>query len=373
MARLPEWCGSETVTWAVAHARSSRPQAIRAQTSPGLMSMRRPLGKPAAGFRIVKHPVFGPDLPLVVSAHRDSTGTYAALRHDHQHGSLVRLRRGAYAPAAALSGLSTQDRYAMDIAAAISLRLDPVLAGLSAAVWFGLPLVGTMPHTVYLLSSSTSGRRRNGVVEVPRSGHETVLEFDGFRTTSLADTLIEVCRTAPYITALVMLDAALHVDRFGMVPPMISFDELMAAHHERMPYRGSATARGVLAAATTSAESPFESVSRVTVEELGFPEPELQIPIRLKSGDTVYSDFGWPDWRVVGEADGWGKYVDPRYPSTLSLEDRVKAEKRRDNAIRRVQWTPAHWEWADAWKRDPLRAILLDAGLPIVRRPRTLR
>lgn len=261
----------------------------------------------------------------------------------------------------------------MRVAAAVAVRKDAVLAGISAAIRHGLPLVGLVPETVFLLSPTRSGRRRNGVVEIPRSGREHVVELDGFRATNLADTLIEVCRTAPFITALVMVDAALHIERFGDGAGLVSFDELMAAHNDRMPYRGSARVLGVLAASTTLAASPFETLSRVTSEELGFPEPELQFELVLTNGETVYFDFGWPKWRVGGEADGWGKYVNPKFPSSDSLEERIKAEKRRDNAVRRTGWTPAHWDWADAWNRAPMRAILLDAGLPIVRRPRTIR
>lgn len=200
-----------------------------------------------------------------------------------------------------------------------------------------------------------------------------MVSLEGVRLTSLSDSLIEVCRTAPFITAVTMQDAALHIDRFGAAPALVSFDELMAAHHARMPYRGSAIVRGVLLSATTAAESPFETMSRITAEELGFPEPELQFEIVLSNGERVYTDLGWPKWRVAGEADGWGKYVNPKYGSAQTLAERVRAEKRRDNVIRRVGWTPAHWEWSDAWQREPLRAILLDAGLPITRTPRTLR
>ncbi|WP_243063461.1 hypothetical protein [Humibacter sp. RRB41] len=285
----------------------------------------------------------------------------------------MRLRRGVYASVEEYRGLSREDKYLTRVAGAASIRNDPVLAGLSAAVWLGLPLVGSVPQYVYLLSPANNGRKRNGVIELPRRGRETVIELDGLRTTSIADTLIEVCRTVPFVTALAMIDAALLVDRFGKEPPLVSFDELMAAHQERMPYRGSVRVRGVLVAATTAAESAFETLSRVTIDELGFPEPELQFEIVLNDGKTVYSDFGWPDYRAVGEADGWGKYIDPKHPSSATLEERVRAEKRRDNAIRRTGLTPAHWEWSDAWDREPLRRILLDAGLPIVRRPRTIR
>jgi hypothetical protein len=249
-----------------------------------------------------------------------------------------------------------------------------VVAGISAALLAGLPLIGPVPSEVYLLASGKSGRRRNSVVELPRSGAESIETHDGIARTSLADSVIEVSRTAPFLTALAMVDAALKVDRYGNIPPLLTIETLWLAFEQRMPFRGSRRARAVLEFASRCADSPLETLSRLSIFELGFPDPELQYQLTLTSlGRAAYVDFAWPRFRLAGEADGWDKYSQGRYNTALSAEDRLRQEKRRDNAIRSMSCTPIHWEWTDAWDRTGLRAILLGAGLPIVNRPRVLR
>ncbi|QDZ14896.1 hypothetical protein [Humibacter ginsenosidimutans] len=313
-----------------------------------------------------------PEQALVLARDLRALGRYDSQRAVRGAHELTSLRWGAYATASDLAHLKPAETYMLQVLAAAAMRKAPVVTGVSAGVLCGLPLVGWNPPMVFLMGTGTSGRRRNGVVEVPRWRSATVL--DGTPSmTALPDTLIEVCRTAPFLTALNMVDQALLIDRFGSRPPMTTPAELADAFQRRMPFRGSARVRTVLDFSDTHAESVFETLSRTTIAEEGFPTPVTQIEVILPDGTAVYSDFGWPEYRVLGEADGWGKYVNPRYPSAGSLEERVRAEKARDNALRRVEWMPAHWEWNDAWNRSPLTACLQDAGLPIVRRRMRLR
>jgi hypothetical protein len=303
---------------------------------------------------------------LVLARDLREMGAYDAARAAKGSAALARLRRGAYVSASALSRLDQSEMHALHALAVTATRRNPVLTGISAAIIRGLPLVGPAPDVVSLLSPDSSGRRRNGIAEVARWPSVSVVQGDP-SVTALPDTLIEVCRTAPFLTALVMVDHALNTDRQNTRPPLTTLDDLQETYERRMPFRGCARVRRVLSFAVTGAESPFETLSRITIRELGFPEPRLQHPLTLPSGRTVYGDFAWPELRLIGEADGWGKYVNPRFGSG-SLEDRVRAEKQRDNALRRMGWTPAHWEWDDAWRRDPLESILLDAGLQRMRR-----
>ena len=313
------------------------------------------------------------DDALVLARDLKETGRYDIALADTGPNALTRLRRGAYAPATALARLDRAEKHALQVLAVVATRRSAVVTGISAAILQGFPLVGHNPELVYLLAPGPSGRRRAGVVEVARwpsvhvvSGEPTV--------TAIPDTLIEVCRTAPFLTALTMVDHALNIDRMARRPPLTTIDALQEAFERRMPFRGFARVRRVLSFAVTAAESAFETLSRVTICESGFPQPRLQHPVTLPNGRTAYGDFGWPEFRVIGEADGWGKYVNPRFgASPLSLEERVRMEKRRDNALRQVGWTPAHWEWDDAGQRGPLEAILLDAGLPRLDRRRILR
>jgi hypothetical protein len=263
--------------------------------------------------------------------------------------TLQRLRRGVYADSIAYAAASPDERYRAHVAAAMLTRVDAVACGMSAAALYGFPLLGEWPSTVFLLASGRSGRRRNGVIEVPRRGTETITAVGHFAATSHADTLIDVCRVAPFLTALAMVDAALKTDRYGHEAPVLTIDDLWSAYEARMPFRNCRKVRRVLEFATDRADSVLETLSRVTIFELGFPEPELQFELHLpRSAHEAFVDFGWPRHRIAGEADGWGKYVNPEYGSAVSPAERVRLEKRRDNELRGIGWTPAHWEWNDA-------------------------
>ena len=68
---------------------------------------------------------------------------------------------------------------------------------------------------------------------------------------------------------------------------------------------------------------------------------------------------------VAGEADGRGKYLGDHGDASLAA---VIAEKEREDAIRARMRGFARWNWADMWQREPLRAKLVRAGVPIERR-----
>lgn len=282
-----------------------------------------------------------------------------------------RVRRGVYSfdvPADAA------ERYRMRIRAAMAVRGDPIAAGMSAAALLGLPLVGQWPAQVQVLSGCSSGRRRSGVTELARWGREEVIIAEGFALTSPADTIVEVARTMPFITALVMVDAAIAVDRFGRRAPLATMDEIWEAWERRMPFRGAARAARVLEFGRVGAESTLETVSRTTVFELGFPEPELQYRVPIDDGEReAFFDMAWPAFAVAGEADGMAKYFAPQFDTGTTAEERLVREKRRDAAVRRVGWNPVHWMWQDAWARDGMCTALLEAGLPLQRRPVRLR
>lgn len=314
---------------------------------------------------------------LLLSRDAEAIGLHETLLTARHAERILPLRRGVYVTAEHAAAMSPLDGYrAMTLAVGLQRRA-PVFAGFSAAVLWGLPVVGTLPAEVYLQASSASGRRRNGVIEFAHRGPVGVVERDGLLLTTLPDTLLDVARTFPLATALVMVDAALHIDRFNATPPRATPQELAAAFERRLPFPGSARVKAVFDRGTTLAESPLETVSRVQIEGLGFPAPVLQYPVRLpRSGRTVFLDMAWPEHGVWGEADGDGKYLGTavsaggrRAPADIVLD-----EKKRENAVRAVtRWTPARWDWTEANRAHLLLAILLEAGLPITRRARRRR
>ncbi|HET7901291.1 MAG TPA: DUF559 domain-containing protein [Candidatus Nanopelagicales bacterium] len=97
-----------------------------------------------------------------------------------------------------------------------------------------------------------------------------------------------------------------------------------------------------------SSESPLESMSRGWMHETGVPRPLLQQSVTGESGRPYRVDFLWPDHRVIGEADGMSKYG--------SIED-VRAEKRREDDLRRAGYTVVRWTYEELMK-DPLAVML---------------
>jgi hypothetical protein len=246
-----------------------------------------------------------------------------------------------------------------------------VFAGFTAALLQGLPIVGAVPGDVTVLAKGRSGRRRNGVVEIVRPATTHVLTSDGVATTGWIATVLEVARTRPLLTALAVADAALHRPRFEDREPRCTIEELRAAFADLLPFPGSRRAEAVLARATHLADTPLETLSRLRIEELGFPAPVLQFSVtRPRTDSLAYLDFAWPEHRVWGEADGNGKYQGDAQQDGdhRSISEIVREEKARENEVRAATgWACARWDWSEAWAPASLRDILLQAGLPRLR------
>lgn len=306
---------------------------------------------------------------LILSRTAESHGLRSTLSSARDAGLVTSIRRGVYIASASAQSLGRLERYRQLVLAVGHQRAHPVFAGFSAAVLRGLPVIGPVADTVYLLSPTASGRRRNGVIEMPNRSSIQLVEHQGLVLTSIADTLIDVARTLPLPTALAMFDAALHIPRFGAVPPLCTVEELLEACERRLPFHGSQRVRALCGRATTLVESPLESLSRVQFEVLGAPAPVLQYPVFLPgSNRTVFLDFAWPKHRVWGEADGDGKYLGNalRSGDTRSPGEIVREEKRREREVRAaLAWECGRWDWNEAWHIAELRGILRAAGLPL--------
>lgn len=206
--------------------------------------------------------------------------------------------------------------------------------------------------------------------EIVREPIEPRQLASGCLVTPIIDTLIEVARSQPLLTALTMVDAALHRPRSG-VAPRCTVEELHARFEELLPFPSSRKVAAVLTRATDLAETPLETLSRVQISEFGFPEPTLQFEVvRSGSGRTAFLDLAWPEHGVWGEADGAGKYAGGGSPEGTDAVGRtpaevVREEKRREDEVRAATgWRCVRWDWSDAWHGEPLRRALVEAGLP---------
>jgi hypothetical protein len=311
---------------------------------------------------------------LVLARDLRAAGREAELYAAVRAGSLERVRRGAYrVPDPAESSMSATEvaalRYRARVHAAAQSIARPVFTGYSAAALAGLPIVGPWPSHVVVMSRDGLGSRRPGVVRVARPADLRVGETDGCRTTRIEFTLIQLARQAPLAAALVATDAALHASRRAEDAGPLTTLEALRAEHERLGrYPGCLRVEAVLDRATGDSESPLETMSRLVIEEFGFPVPVLQHRIWLPGpGRNADLDFFWPEYGVVAEADGDGKYLGAGDVAATARS--VVREKEREDAIRRVVRGFARWNWKEMWAREPVRARLIEVGLPVVRAP----
>lgn len=283
-----------------------------------------------------------------------------------------RVRRGVYIDAVQPDPtLSRAERaaisYLRDVRAAAHTLQAPIFTAHSAIALYGLPIVGAWPPQVYVMAPGRSGHRRRGVVALSRTRDIDVHAIGELAVTSVEYSLIQLCRHGSLAAALTATDAALHVSRRSNGPPPLTTIEKLWAEHERLlPYPGSRRTASVLRRATHLADTPLETASRLVIEELGFPAPQLQYRLWLPELQrAAFLDFHWPEFGVGAEADGRGKYLGDG--TAEASADVVIDEKDREDAIRRQVRAFTRWNWTEMWGRRVLAAKLTDAGVPMIR------
>jgi hypothetical protein len=329
-----------------------------------------------------------------------AVGQAAGLRAAVASGDVVRVRRGVYRDATmARSDEATSERdalrYRADVRAAAEVLVAPTFTSFSAIALHGLPIFGSWPSDVYVLSGNVTGHRRKGLVAVASMrAAPAATAVGGIRCTTVEYSLIQLCRHATLAAALTAVDAAVRVPRFGPTHPLTTIGRLRAEHQRLLPYHGSRRTEAVLTRATTGADTPLETVSRLVIEELGFAAPDLQLRLWLPElKQDAFLDFHWPEVSAGGEADGDGKYLAPALaavgnqvqlgrgrhddPDAASAAARAAAatvikEKERENAVRRQLRAFDRWNWAETLGRRPLERRLVAMGVPRPRPPRVL-
>ena len=292
-------------------------------------------------------------------------------RRDHARaaaeGREHRVSLGSYVPALVWAGASDDERYLLRVQAIASTRhSDPVFSFWSAAALHGLPMVGAWPQDVHVTVGRAGGGRSSGqlVRHVTPLRDVDIVEVAGIRVTSVARTVVDVASTRERVSSLVMADRALRVDRWGRAAPLTTRDELYDVYRWRMPFAGSRRARAVLVAAVETSDSPLETVSRLNMGRVGIPRPVLQQRFDDYRGLIGFSEFYWPEYRLVGEADGRSKYLDPAYRRGRDLERVLLDEKERADRLRALGLDVCRWGWDIGAHPEALRRHLVAAGLP---------
>jgi hypothetical protein len=292
-----------------------------------------------------------------------SQGYRAARRRE-----LVRVSPGTYATAAEWDSLDDDQRYRAHIEAARArLHADDVLSHWSAAALWNLPIIGAWPATVHVTAPVHSPRRSTTVfTRHRRTFVDAPHALDGATVTSLAETVLDMARVAPFPVALAMGDAALrHLEqpRSSRLRAGVSRAELERVFGSVDVPRGRARARRVLAAIDPRADRAGESLSRATMLALGVPMPELQHRMVGASGRVYYLDFYWPAQNIGADFDGRIKYFDPAYRGGRTADQVVYDEKEREDEVRLDLDGYGRWDWTVAGSPRLMAARLRRMGL----------
>jgi hypothetical protein len=294
------------------------------------------------------------------------------LRREIRAGSARRVRRGVATDSERWAGLSFEEKYRDRINAVLATRVQRHVLGFdSAAAFWGYPLHSIGARSVHLLVRPESHARSKNGVTVHRADFDDddVLEIDDVLVTTPLRTLFDLARSSSFRDAVVALDHALSAQR-ASPQSLVTLGEL-GARLERERARRSSGGRGLVKAdrairfAKPNAANGGESLSRVAISELGFPDPELQVAHVNPRGGFYFTDLEWPEYQVIGELDGRGKYLKPEYLNRMTPGEAVYAEKVREDHLRAENNRVARWGMPDVMRPERLYRILRQVGLPV--------
>lgn len=269
-------------------------------------------------------------------------------------GVVIQLRTGAHAVAGTWES-DPREQHLMR-ARAVQLAVPASIAcHWTAALAHRLPAPtrrDSRPQIPTLLHPNRSGltddaRFVEGLVD-PRD----VVTIGDLVATSVPRTALDVAVGRPLPHALVVLDAAARLVAATQLPAdtdlvdalesedlrLATLATLGAAESRRTDRTGARQVTQAIALADPRSESALESWSRAVFHTSALPVAQPQFIVRGERGLAYRADFAWPDRRVLGEADGMGKY---------QARATLLAEKRREDDLRRAGWIVVRWTWAE--------------------------
>lgn len=285
-------------------------------------------------------------------------------------GKLVRIHRGAFAEKEAFDLRSPQMQYQMHCLGAFYSNRGPiVLSHESAAVMHAIPFLGRYPKVIHVLATMQAGTRTEHGYRKHATWHPDLnIERRGeLVLTDLPRTLVELCSTTSFASAVAALDWAFR-EHGEQTTSGITARALVECADRLEIRRGRKQLMRAIEFADPLAESPGESLSRAIIHELGFPAPVLQQRFSDSRGFIGRVDFWWPEQNLIGEFDGIAKYIREEYARGKSPAQIVMDEKFREDRLRALGPGMTRWEWSIASNPQILFNQLHAAGLPTWRR-----
>jgi very-short-patch-repair endonuclease len=275
------------------------------------------------------------------------------LRSALDAGQITRLRHGVYVATDAVP----EDLVHLHLLRSLAEQVAApgrVASHETAALALGLPLLDTdraasgptrlTRQAAARERSRTASDRRIHLGSLPL--HHMVTLPSGLVVTTPARTALDVAADQSLPIGLMIVDAAA---RLAFVDLAGSLDR---RHYDNERFRaasGVALSEAVahvrapgaarrllelLALVDVRRESPLESFSCGHMYLAAVPMPQLQVRVRTAAG-TYPVDFRWEKYRVIGEADGEGKYRDPGE----FIREKEREGHLRDAGNDVVRWT----------------------------------
>lgn len=144
-----------------------------------------------------------------------------------------------------------------------------------------------------------SGRHSRPLMQVHRLSPEAARwdwEVNGLPLTGLDETLLGLAGCLSPVDLVGAIDSSYAL---GMTSPTHLAD--YAAGQQR---HGARNLRQAVAMSRPGARSPRETAVRLLLGAAGYPEPELNYPIRTPRGTTVLLDLAYRAWKLAVEYDG---------------------------------------------------------------------
>lgn len=164
---------------------------------------------------------------------------------------------------------------------------------------------------------------------------EDIVDISGLELTTVARTLVDLCRCEEQFRAVWAVERALALQ-------LVSAEELDAALRRCRGVPGIARARHRIAVARPLSGSPLETAGRLALVDDGLAEPEVQLPITRADGREAFVDLAYREKRVGLEFDGRSEH---------GMETAVFEDRDRQNQIVLRDLTIIRFSWFDVFSR----------------------
>ena len=248
-------------------------------------------------------------------------------------GEVVRVARGIYARKEHWSSLPVSQQSRYQIRTLQQIHPDWVFCGPTAALMYGLPVSYGYQETIHVAKRDAHRRPDSRLTQhkLPSATIDNITVVYGARVTSIVRTAFDCARIMDFRNALAVIDAVLRQTN-------LSAGELEQRFRTiARNIKGSRKAIRVARYGNPSSESAGESMARAAMIQQGFVEPQLQAPFQdpLTPGREFFADFFWPTPKggIIGEFDGYSKYIDQNSSGSSRATRTMIKEKHRESSL----------------------------------------